>query len=122
LHIDLHDSGLVSFRFCVHADPHTPSQGRDGSATAGAVGRGRGDDATPGERSAHEPAPFVKPLYISKVNTVAQISLIAGCITSAWWGWPPEEVLLGLGGTTGVLTLASGAAYMRQHRKGATLK
>ena len=71
-----------------------------------------------GTAATQQPAPFVKPLYISKVNTVAQISLIGGCITSAWWGWPPEGVLLGLGGLTGGLTVASGVAYFRQHRSG----
>ena len=65
-----------------------------------------------------EPAPFVQPLYISKINTVAQLSLVAGCITSSWYGWPPEAALWGLGGITGGLTFASGLAYWQQYRSG----
>lgn len=62
------------------------------------------------------PASFVQPLYISKVNTVAQILLVAGCITSTSYGWPSQEVILSLGGITAGLTVASGIAYLREHK------
>lgn len=64
------------------------------------------------------PAEFVKPLYISKVNTVSQLGLIAGCISHSWYGWPAEEALWGLGGVTAVATLASFAAYVQVYRRG----
>ena len=62
------------------------------------------------------PASYVQPLYISKVNTVVQIFLVAGCITSASYAWPPQEVILGLGGITAGLTVASGIAYVQGHK------
>ena len=64
------------------------------------------------------PAAFVQPLYISKVNTVFQLCLIAGCIGNSWYGWPPEDMLWVLGGITGVTTLGSFAAYIRVYRQG----
>ncbi|BDA47473.1 probable cardiolipin synthase (CMP-forming) [Coccomyxa sp. Obi] len=67
------------------------------------------------------PAGFVQPLYISKVNTVFQLCLIAGCIGNSWYGWPPEDMLWVLGGITGVTTLGSFAAYIRVYRQGKLL-
>lgn len=66
--------------------------------------------------SSPKAAPYVQPLYISKMNTVAQILLIASCITAYPLQWPPQEVVFGLGGLTGVLTIASGYAYLQKHR------
>lgn len=67
------------------------------------------------------PAAFVQPLYISKVNTVFQLCLIAGCIGNSWYGFPPEDMLWILGGITGVTTLGSFAAYIRVYRQGKLL-
>lgn len=64
------------------------------------------------------PAPLVKPLYISKVNTVFQLALISGCIAQSWWGWPPQELLYAWGGLTGATTLASFTAYVNVYRQG----
>lgn len=85
----------------------------------GSVVRGEGEETSSSSEKggiASQPAAFVQPLYISKVNTVAQIMLIGGCITSTSLGWPPYEAVLGLGGLTGILTLASGFAYLRKHK------
>ena len=71
-----------------------------------------------GQAEATPPAPFVQPLYISKVNTVFQLGLIASCIGQSWYGWPPHELLLALGGVTGLTTVASFAAYVRAYRRG----
>ena len=68
------------------------------------------------QKSSALPATYVQPLYVSKLNTVAQILLVAGCITSTSYAWPAQEVLLGLGGVTAGLTLASGIAYVREHK------
>ncbi len=83
-----------------------------------AAPNGRSD----GHAEAAPPAPFVQPLYISKVNTVFQLGLIAGCIGQSWYGWPPHEVLLALGGVTGLTTVASFAAYVRAYRRGKLLR
>lgn len=65
-----------------------------------------------------QPAAFVQPLYISKVNTCFQLLLVGGCLTSSWYGWPPQEVLLSLGVVTGGTTVASSAAYARAYLQG----
>ena len=67
------------------------------------------------------PAAFVQPLYISKVNTVFQLCLIAGCIGHSWYGWPPEDLLWALGGLTAFTTVGSFAAYLRAYRQGKLL-
>jgi len=67
------------------------------------------------------PAPFVQPLYISKLNTFFQLCLIAGCIGNSWYDWPPQDVLWTLGGVTGVTTLGSFIAYIRVYRQGKLL-
>lgn len=54
----------------------------------------------------------VKPLFVSKANTVAQIVLAAYVIAElaffGGWGW----LRTGLIGLSGLLTVASGAAYL----------
>lgn len=70
------------------------------------------------EGQSTEPAAFVQPLYISKVNTCFQLLLVGGCLTSSWYAWPPQEVLFGLGVVTGGTTVASSAAYARAYLQG----
>lgn len=65
-----------------------------------------------------QPAAFVQPLYISKVNTCFQLLLVGGCLTSSWYAWPPQEVLFSFGVITGGTTLASTAAYARAYMQG----
>jgi hypothetical protein len=67
------------------------------------------------------PAAFVQPLYISKLNTVFQLFLIAGCIGRSWYGWPPEDMLWALSGITGLTTLGSFMAYLRVYKQGKLL-
>jgi cardiolipin synthase len=64
------------------------------------------------------PAPLVQPLYISKLNTVFQLALIAGCIGKSWFGWPTQDLLIAGGCITGLTTLASFAAYVHVYRQG----
>ena len=68
------------------------------------------------------PAPFVRPLLVSKANTVLQLGLIAGCVARSWYGWPPEPALWALGAATGATTVASCAAYVRAYLNGTLLK
>lgn len=62
-------------------------------------------------------AQLVKPLFISKVNTVLQLGLVGSCMTGAWLGVPGEEVVWGLGVATGVTTVWSGIEYGRMAMK-----
>lgn len=64
-------------------------------------------------------APKVEPLYISKVNTVFQLTLISSCLTDAWIGWPGPEITLGiLGPTTALTTIWSFVAYLYAYKTG----
>lgn len=64
-------------------------------------------------------APKVEPLYISKVNTVFQLTLISSCLTDAWIGWPGPEITLGiLGPTTAMTTIWSFVAYIYAYKTG----
>ena len=90
------------------------SEGSDGiAAEASSSSKPAGDLAVP-------PAEFVQPLLISKLNTVLQLGLIAGCISHSWYDWPTESALWGLGGVTAGATLASFAAYVQVYRRGQT--
>ena len=94
--------------------PVTVDLGRKQGVAESSDSAGSSSAATEG--SSPKPAPFVQPLYISKVNTVVQICLVSCCLTVGPLGWPPESVILCLGGATGALTLASGFAYFQKHR------
>ena len=78
---------------------------------------GQEQEAAVGVQSV-QPAAFVQPLYISKVNTCFQLLLVGGCLTSSWYAWPPQEVLFSIGVITGGTTLASTAAYARAYMQG----
>ena len=59
------------------------------------------------------------PLYISKVNTVAQLGLVSGALMNAWVGWPAAELVTDvLGPVTAGTTVASGLAYIDAYRTG----
>ena len=75
------------------------------------------DSPESGQNTAAGAAPFVTPLYISKVNTVFQLSLVGASITSSWYGWPSDDALIALGSLTAILTCASGYQYYRTRRK-----
>lgn len=63
------------------------------------------------DKQSTQPAAFVQPLYISKVNTCFQLLLVGGCLSNSWYAWPSQEVMFYLGITVGCTTLASTAAY-----------
>ena len=78
-----------------------------------------GASAASDAESTVPPAELVQPLLISKLNTVFQLALIAGCISHSWYSWPSENILWGLGGVTAFATIASFAAYVQVYRRGA---
>ena len=60
-----------------------------------------------------------EPLYISKVNTVAQLVLVATTLTNAWIAFPDQHVITHvLAPVTAVTTVTSGLAYVDAYRKG----
>ena len=95
-----------------HESQHAADSGQHERKMLQAEGAANQDSVVP-------PAEFVQPLYISKLNTVFQLGLIAGCISHSWYSWPSEDVLWGLGGVTALATLASFAAYVQVYRRGA---
>ncbi|GMH35873.1 hypothetical protein BSKO_03741 [Bryopsis sp. KO-2023] len=56
---------------------------------------------------------LVQPMFISKINTVVQLGLVAGCIGQGWLGWPGDAEVLVLSGLTVTSTLISWGAYVR---------
>ena len=102
-----------------HVQGAVPQQdGQTGEHSASAS-TASGAHSTSREGFVVPPAELVQPLFISKLNTVFQLGLIAGCISHSWYGWPSEQVLWGLGGTTALATVASFAAYVQVYRRGA---
>jgi len=65
--------------------------------------------------------PLMRPLYISKVNTVLQLALVSGCLADAWVGLPGADALRVLELATAVTTAASCAAYARKYAEGKLL-
>ncbi|KAF5837590.1 hypothetical protein DUNSADRAFT_4161 [Dunaliella salina] len=66
-------------------------------------------------------APFVRPLLISKVNTVLQLMLVGGCVSKAWLLWPQPELLSALEASTAAATALSMGAYGWQAARGRLL-
>jgi len=56
----------------------------------------------------------MKPLFVSKINTVAQIVLAAVALANLGLGWPDIGQVMALEYTVAATTLASGALYLVQ--------
>lgn len=83
---------------------------------------GPGESAESGEAAkVVQPAPFVQPIFISKLNTVLQMSLVGGHMAQEVWGGIPEVALTGLAAVTVGTTVASCAAYIRAFLNGRIL-
>ncbi|GAB4819862.1 hypothetical protein N2152v2_006908 [Parachlorella kessleri] len=108
------------------AEPTQPTAEREGlqqtcsgdapSASSGSAG------AQAEERAGGAPAaPFVEPLYISKVNTCFQLVLVGACMSRAWLGVPSDDVVWWLAASTAGTTVWSCAAYITAFRAGRLL-
>ena len=70
-------------------------------------------NTVPGGRVAA--APHVKPILVSKVNTVLQFAVVGSCMCRQACGWPHDRVTDALViGTVGT-TVASGVQYWRMY-------
>jgi cardiolipin synthase (CMP-forming) len=88
------------------------------------VGRARREGGGGGEGSATTHAgelPLMRPLMISKVNTVLQLALVSCCMTHAWQGIPGEDTLQYLELLTAGTTAASLAGYAWLYASGGLL-
>eukprot|EP00878_Enallax_costatus_P030342 GHUV01033032.1.p1 GENE.GHUV01033032.1~~GHUV01033032.1.p1 ORF type:complete len:384 (+),score=103.25 GHUV01033032.1:300-1451(+) len=65
--------------------------------------------------------PQMKPLMVSKLNTVLIFVLVAGCISQEWQGVPGQEVLDILEYSIAGTTAASAVAYVGLYRAGKLL-
>lgn len=63
-------------------------------------------------------APGIKPLFISKVNTVFQLSLISSCMLDAWIAWPGQDIVWSIGAMTAGTTIWSSVAYYIAYSRG----
>ena len=75
----------------------------------------------PGSTASTAPAPYVKPIMSSKINTALQILLIMGCMTHEMWEVPETADLHKLEYAVGATTLLSLANYAWAYRKGKIL-
>lgn len=66
-------------------------------------------------------APRMKPLMISKVNTVLQLAVVATCVSKELMQWPSPIVIDTLVATTVATTCLSGVQYLRAYRAGTLL-
>ncbi len=64
--------------------------------------------------SLHGPAPSIRPLFISKLNTVLQIGLAALALFATGHGWPGPQLVEAVVWIVAASTVASGAAYVVQ--------
>lgn len=85
------------------------------------MGGTAGAGSEPAEPAPAPAAPFMQPLYISKVNTVFQLGLVGTCIMHSWLGWPGEAAVWAGSALTAGTTLASCAAYLRAYQQGRVL-
>jgi cardiolipin synthase len=65
--------------------------------------------------------PLMRPLLISKVNTVLQLALVCGCMSHAWQGLPDTSALHYLELLTASTTISSLLAYMWEYASGRLL-
>lgn len=63
-------------------------------------------------------APKVKPILISKVNTVVQFSLVGSALSQRALGWPYAACTDTLATAAAVTTIASGLEYGRMYWEG----
>lgn len=56
----------------------------------------------------------VRPIFVSKLNTVAQIALAAAILAELAFGWFGDQVVLGMIWLVGATTVISGAGYLGQ--------
>lgn len=102
-----------------HNSPGHPSAAPPGQqqehASTSSGGAARGAEGSSGG------VPIMKPLMISKVNTVLQLSLVGGCMTQAFYGWPGVVVMQPLEIATAATTVLSSAAYVYKYATGKLL-
>jgi hypothetical protein len=55
-----------------------------------------------------------RPLWISKLNTLLQLSYLMGIVLHQAYGWPASWFVTSLGWATGASILASGYTYMNE--------
>jgi phosphatidylglycerophosphate synthase len=60
----------------------------------------------------------VKPIFISKVNTVMQFSLVGSALSQRVLGWPYAGVTDSLATAAAVTTILSGFEYWRMYLEG----
>ncbi|KAG1667457.1 hypothetical protein FOA52_012212 [Chlamydomonas sp. UWO 241] len=95
-----------------------PSAASSGCDENGAV---PGAAAAPPHLPPMPPMPLMRPLLVSKANTVLQLALVCGCLSSAAVGAPEQGVLTALEVATAATTLASLGAYAHKYAAGKLL-
>ncbi|KAL6751029.1 hypothetical protein V8C86DRAFT_736083 [Haematococcus lacustris] len=94
-----------------HGSSSTTSSGQEAGLPPGSAGAGA---TTP-------QLPFMRPLLVSKLNTVLQLALVAGCMGGAAFGVPDPHALQALEVATASTTAASLLAYAWLYASGRML-
>ena len=107
----------LGWRYDVTMQEFLRTRGGDDSSLTAAAGGGNSSETSSvslpggGPPSVDPGVPLMQPLMISKVNTVMQLSLAAGCVGKAWVEWPDASSLHMLEVATAGTTAASCLAY-----------
>ncbi|KXZ43223.1 hypothetical protein GPECTOR_97g761 [Gonium pectorale] len=95
--------------------PALPAGGEQGLS-------GPGTGTTDGYGGPSGGVSFMRPLLISKANTVLQLVLLGGYLTRGMYGWPDGEPVAALEMATAATTVASLAAYASMATQGRLFK
>jgi phosphatidylglycerophosphate synthase len=99
--------------------PARGESGGGGIGGGGLSGGGGGGGSTPPHPALAPPAPAVRPLLLSKVNTALQFGLAGAAIGTAWGGWPGAGAVEGLAWAVAAATAGSGGQYALAALRGA---
>lgn len=93
-----------------------------GEGAAAASKRTDGAAAETGAAAAEGGVGYMRPLLISKANTVLQLVLVGGYLTQEAYGWPGGEAVAALEAATAATTVLSGVMYGVKAMRGEMFK
>ncbi|GFR51357.1 hypothetical protein Agub_g13780 [Astrephomene gubernaculifera] len=105
------------FRTADTASPHASAPVSPPAASSAGAGEATGSAGSGGGCVS-----YMRPLLISKANTVLQLVLMGGYLTRGMYGWPEGDPVTALEVATATTTVASLVAYGRMAAQGELFK